>query len=391
MNNQASSSTGPSRIVYLVPGFFGFTALGALKYFQGVSETLGAALRRRGLEAEVIECSTQPSGSIPRRAARLRHQVVATGGLKADELVFVGHSTGGLDTRLLLSPGVRVVGDGSEEEIGSRTKALITISTPHFGTPLATLFTTVQGRHLLRWLAEIAASPGGRVSLVSFARAVSIVARLDDVLGRDNTFLDQLSNALFRRLTLGRDDPVWQFLRDVSHDQGAIVQLTPESLNLYNAMTRDRPTMTYGCVATAAPPLREAHELGELLSPGRAAMAAVFAVLQVLTGRNDRQYPFPRPGPEERAILERDLPFPVVESTNDGIVPTVSQMCGRLLCAVPGDHLDVVGQYERPGQPLSDWLPSGSRFNEERFEALWDLIADEVVRACTEERDEAPA
>jgi triacylglycerol lipase len=375
--------SGVMRIVYLVPGFFGFTALGALKYFQGVSTALMRSFQRRGFEAELVECPTQPSGSLPSRADHLRKHVIDTGGLEADELVFIGHSTGGLDARLLLSPGVRIAGDGTSEDIGQRTRALITISTPHAGTPLATLFTTVQGRHLLRWLAKIAASRAGRNALVVLARITSLLARLDDVVGRDQTIVDQLSNALFRQLTRGEDDPVWVFLREVGKDQGAIVQLTPESLNLYNVLTRDRPTIDYASVVTAAPPLRHAYTFRELLSPGHAALAAVFVLTRTLAARRDKQYPFPEPSDEDRKILERDLPFPVVNRTNDGIVPSLSQIDSRLICAAQADHLDVVGQFARPGDPLSDWLPSGSNFDTERFEALWDRLAGEIVEACS--------
>jgi len=43
-----------------------------------------------------------------RRTEALRKQVIASGGLRASELYFIGHSTGGLDVRMLLTPDVKI-------------------------------------------------------------------------------------------------------------------------------------------------------------------------------------------------------------------------------------------------------------------------------------------
>ena len=368
--------------VYLVPGFFGFTSFGALSYFHRVSETLEEALADRGLEADVIECPTQPSGSITRRADRLRKHVLGTRGDESESIHFIGHSTGGLDVRLLLSPGVRVVRDGSQEGLARKTRSAITMSTPHHGTPLATFFASVQGRHLLEVAASHATSLHGRATIVAWARALSALARLDDFIpSRRNTPLDQLSNALLRRVTMSKRDAVWLFLHEVSADQGIIVQITPESLNLFNAMVVDRPTVAYSSIATAAPRPPFAYQGTEALGVLRTPMAAIFVTLHTLTARMHKQYPYPVPEGEQAAVLADRLPFPVDDRTNDGIVPTLSQIEGRLLHAVAADHLDVVGQFRREGEPLSDWLPSGAHFGEEEFQALWGLVADEIVRA----------
>ena len=54
-----------SRLVFLVPGFFGFTSVGAVSYFERVEHTLRRSLRRRGIEARILRCRTQPTASIP--------------------------------------------------------------------------------------------------------------------------------------------------------------------------------------------------------------------------------------------------------------------------------------------------------------------------------------
>ena len=122
--------------IYLVPGFMGFTSLGNMSYFQGVAELLTASLAARGMDARVIECRTWPTGSIRRRAERVLATVLEEGGLDASELHFVGHSTGGLDIRLLLTPGVRLRNDDTEALVADRTRTAACISTPHHGTPL---------------------------------------------------------------------------------------------------------------------------------------------------------------------------------------------------------------------------------------------------------------
>ena len=68
--------------------------------------------------------------------------------------------------------------------------------------------------------------------------------------------------------------------------------------------------------------------------------------------------------------------------TNDGVVPTLSQAYGTFIDAVVGDHLDIVGQFHNSGgEPMADWLPSGSHFDESRFARVWDNVARFIVEA----------
>src|SRR5262245_11098916 len=168
--------------VFLVPGFFGFTSLGAVSYFHRVRETLARALAAHRVDAEIIECRTRPTGSLRRRAARLFDDVTAAGG--NGPIHFVGHSTGGLDVRLLVSPEISVTRSGAEEQVGARTRSVISISTPHHGTPLANFFTTVQGRRLLQTLAVLATTGAGRNALAASGHLVSLLSRIDSRFGR---------------------------------------------------------------------------------------------------------------------------------------------------------------------------------------------------------------
>ena len=380
-----------NRKVYLAPGFFGFTSLGGLSYFRRCAEALREALKVRGLDAEVIECATQPTGSIRRRTIKVLEDVVATGGLEAQEIHFIGHSTGGLDVRLAVTPGVRLhPGRTVGAEIAARTRSVISMSTPHFGTPLANHFTTVSGRHLLEIAALLATTSGGRYAVFALARALKAVHSIDNWLGREHTFLDQWVDRLLGRVTLDRNDPIWAFLRDISEDQGAIIQLTPESMNLFNAAVVDRPGVRYSSLVTVAPPPPWNYRPRKLLSaPPRAALAAVFSILYHLSAREHRHYPYPHPGEDVLAPWEHRVPGEVNSKANDGIVPLLSQVYGRVLDVVVADHLDVVGQFEGDAV-YADWLPSGSNFRDEQFLATWDTIAAEIAAASLGDEAEPP-
>jgi hypothetical protein len=364
--------------VYLVPGFFGFTSLGALNYFHRVSEVLAQALAARGFEARVVECATQPTGSICRRAERVVERVIETGGLDADAIHFVGHSTGGLDVRLLLSPNLTLRPDRAEERIGALTRSAVCVSTPHHGTPLANFFTTVLGRQILRTLTVLATTGHGRKAVVAASRAIRLVARLDDWMGRRRTFLDSLVTQLFDRLTVHPDDPMWRFLREVASDQGAIIQLTPEAMHLFNAAVGDRPGTRYASLVTAAPRPPWRYWAPEYLSMSRASMAGLFLLLQTIAGHAHHHYPYP-PACVEK-LLSFDCGVAIDHRTSDGIVPTQSQAHGEVIDVVMADHLDVVGQFQGSADdPFADWLPSGSNFDEAGFQRAWGRVADVIV------------
>ena len=80
--------------------------------------------------------------------------------------------------------------------------------------------------------------------------------------------------------------------------------------------------------------------------------------------------------------MKNQLPFELSKKTNDGVVPTASQFYGELLGVVVADHLDVVGRYADPQKKsFSDWLPSGSGFDAERFVHAWESVADGIARS----------
>jgi hypothetical protein len=367
------------RLVFLVPGFFGFTSVGAVSYFEDVERSLGLALRRRGIEARIVRCMTQPTASIPRRAGALRRQVIRSGGLGARELHFVGHSTGGLDVRMLLAPGVKIASGGSGERIAELTRTAISVSTPHHGTPLANHFISVQGQTLLLVLSALATSGQGRRAIYVAAQAVGLAAKLDDWMGRNGSLLDRLAVGLLRRIRVDRRGPVWKYLGDIAQDQGAVLQLTPEGIELFDAAVADRDGIRYGCVVTGVSKPREEFRIRELLDPEYVALRALFRLLHALTAESHPRYPYPTPTKATQRELDRGLRFKVTPRISDGVVPTLSQLHGRLLHVALADHLDVVGHYTLAGGKSGDWLPSGAGFTRKAFDATWDAVAAAIA------------
>jgi hypothetical protein len=370
--------------VFLVPGFFGFTELGSFNYFRMVSNVLKEALAARSMPAEIVEVNTLPTGSIRRRAIRLADFVREKGGLDDnDEIHFVGHSTGGLDIRMLLTPGVQLRASREETEIALRTRTIVTLSCPHFGTPLANFFTSLNGRNVLYLLTLLATSSAGRYGIYLGTRLLATFANLDRYLGQRNNILDALAENVFRNLTPDRGDMLWEFIREVSSDQGAMVQLTPEAMDIFNAAVGDREGVRYVSFASAAPPpnLREFWiRPRNLYQP---LTHSLYALIYWITCREHRRYPYPTLGDEALGMLHADLPVPITGATNDGIVPVLSQVWGHCGGGILGDHLDVVGQFQdqNGGDVYATWLVSGSGFDEERFRTLWGRIADVIAGA----------
>lgn len=366
--------------VYLVPGFFGFTRIGALRYFNQVAKLLRRSLADRGLEAEIIELDTMATSSIRRRALSLCEAVRGHGGLEQDALHFVGHSTGGLDIRLALTPGVQLHESTIEEEVATRARSATSLCTPHFGTPLANFFSSLQGRNVLYVLTMMATSNIGRMGISSAARMLTALARFDDRFGLKDTLLDNLSDRLLADLGSNERHAVYDQLAEVRSDQGAMLQLTPEAIDLFNAAVPDREGIAYCSYVSAAPPPKRpslSRDVYGMVSRG------IYSMVWGIASQEHRNYPYPSPARELADQIREALPFELDAGTNDGIVPTLSQVWAELGGVVVGDHLDCVGQYPHMehGGRYAGWLDSGAKFDDTRFELLWDGIAGRIADA----------
>jgi len=370
--------------IYLVPGFFGFSGIESYSYFFRVRETLEAHLKEKYKSPdtfEIVECRTLPTSSIRRRAETLLSEVVKNDGLEADSLHFVGHSTGGLDVRMLLTPGVRLNDESrSEIKIQNKTRSALFLCCPNQGTPIANFFATIQGKHLLRLLVALSLNRPARFSVFMWSQALSALAQVDDWLGRKETFLDQLSRRVLKDVRYQSDGELWKFLAQVGEDQGALLQLTQESMDIFNASVVAHPDIRYASIAACVPKLNFL-EGRSLLSGRRILTRLLFVALQQITSKEHVHYPFSSPNDKEWKILEAALgDGPISSGTNDGMVPLYSQIRGKLLSVYQADHLDVVGHFSGAGdEVLTDWLSSGAEFGEPEFQQLWKDCADFIA------------
>jgi hypothetical protein len=173
---------------------------------------------------------------------------------------------------------------------------------------------------------------------------------------------------------------VWKYLGEIERDQGAVLQLTPEGIELFDAAVADRAGIDYGCVVAGVPEPRETFEMKELLDPEHIALRALFRLLHALTARPHPHYPYPKPTKTTQRLLDHGLGGKATPRTSDGIVPTLSQLHGRVLHVARADHLDVVGHYTLAGERTGNWLPSGAGFAPEAFDATWDAVAGAIAR-----------
>ena len=127
----ARGRVSPRLPVILLHGLFGFDelAVGPVreKYFRGLTQRLDR------LDARVHRVRVAPTASVARRAEQLVRTIEA---LSAKRVNLVAHSLGGLDARHALA----------RLGLASRVASLVTIATPHRGTPIADLGSLLGGK-----------------------------------------------------------------------------------------------------------------------------------------------------------------------------------------------------------------------------------------------------
>ncbi len=372
--------------IYLVPGFFGFANLGEFVYFGHVRDFVHAECARRGIDAEVIAVLSHPTASIRQRTADLLAEVQRTASADDGPIHLIGHSTGGLDSRLFVSPGASLREGLNLEPYASRVRTVVTVSAPHAGTPLASFFLGLFGGQILKLLSlfTMYVLRFGRLPLRAAFRLGHVLSRADEKLGFKATILDQLFEQLLGDFSAERRDAVTKFLGDVGRDTSLIPQLTPEGIDLFNAGTTDRPGVRYGSVVTQAraPSLRARWSAG--LDPYAQITHTVYAFLYGQTRRMPlTALPLHTPG-QIAALVQAYGTMPDPQAC-DGIVPTRSQVYGKVLAAVRADHLDAIGHFDQPAHepPHVDWLISGSGFRRPQFEQMWKTVVDFVLEDVT--------
>lgn len=407
--------------LYLSPGMFGFGKLAAYDYFAHVERALSARFASRGEELHTHVVDVAPTASIRRRAVRLAELVAATAG-DAGPIHLLGHSTGGLDARLVSSPSARLPTTREKLAWLPRLSSVTTMSTPHYGTPLAGFFATVSGQRMLYAVSALTfiALSLGAPPLAAASALVVALGRIDRMIGMELRMLDRTTDALLRALEPATSTEVRAYLDAIQRDQGAVIQLTPEAMDLFQAGIEDREGVFYQCACAMAPPPSPGHLARSMTSPWRALSTTLFTTLYGITARYDERYPCAAPdiGEEAEAVLERAFGRSPGARVNDGVVPTRSQVWGRIAWAGYADHLDVLGHFPGPSAPAPfwagwlrrpprtarveeaveeavreggtrpdpgadarhvDWLRSGADFDERAFGALMDSIASGMI------------
>lgn len=363
--------------VYLIPGFFGFANFGDLKYFAHVRDVLERTFAAHRAEATIHYVRTLPTAGLARRGARLLETVVETSG-PDDVLHLVGHSTGGIDARLFTSPGVVMPSPHELEPYAARVESAVCITSPHFGVPQAGLFTTLLGQQLLRTLSLMTVH-GIRLGSVPAPLLIALagaVRRLTRFQGPAVGIVNQVYRQLLRDFDRERQVELEEFFAAAAADQGLLPELAPDAMAGFNARVTARETTRYGSVvARGRPPTwRTTLTLG--LSPAAHAKHALYRALFELATTLPRTACPPLTHDQARA-LDRAYGHVPDTSANDAIVPTLSQVYGKVLYAAWADHHDVIGHFDEPAHqpPHVDWLATESHFTRAQFEALWETVA----------------
>jgi triacylglycerol lipase len=368
----------PHRI-YLIPGMFGFGQLAGYDYFLHVERALEERCALAGVPCQLRVVPTPPTASI-RRRARVAADAIADDCQHDDGPIhLVGHSTGGLDARLLMSPGSALELRDDRLFWRPRVRTVTSMNTPHHGTPIAGFFATVSGTRLLYALSLLTVTTltVGGPPLTAVSSLLAALGRVDQTLGVNSHLLDRTSDLLLRFVGEPSREEVRLWLEGVRQDQGGVLQLTPESMDMFTAAVQNAEDVRYGCLATSSPPPAPGRFLASVRSPFAALSATIYTTLYAIAARPHPHYPYPAPSPEVAARLTEGLGREPKDRLNDGVVPTLSMLWGELLWCGAGDHLDVMGHFRDDQRPAIhvDWLTCGAGFTRKRFGEAMDALA----------------
>jgi hypothetical protein len=348
-------------VVVFVPGFFGFGAFGhpdrpLVEYFARVEDALVRA-RLRPMRFAVHQ--PPPAGSLADRVRSLNAKIEEVLSAGATRLHLVGHSTGGVDARLLCNR--RYAALPPRDELVSHVASVVTLSAPLHGTPLARRLGRASWAAMpALWFGSILASRG-RLRLAG--QAATLLNLLKRATSRKATPTDQL----IAQLADVDDDTAHQirrFLADVAEDHHLVRDLTPEAMAELNRSLDGADALPLRSFVTVAPPPG--------ISPLAFATAPVERLFYDLTWNLTAAAPIEGARTPHGEWIDQKR-ISIVPRSNDGIVPAWSQtLDGEAAALVLGDHLDVIGHYESVN---ATFLRSGSKFDNARFRGLWLAVA----------------
>ena len=365
-----------------------------MEYFIDVDDFLKGGLGAPGLTVEVFATETEPAGSFYRRAAKLADQVAEHHSMDAKAVHFVGHSTGGLDIRLLLSPGNGVekeherraaAGDeGARKVLDAlqKTRSATSVATPHYGSPIASLALRLDVDLVLRAASQVLELAPMNLLLAKGLQVAGMITGLMNGLARDESFMKWVTERVFSE----PPEKLIKYLEHIGADAGALRNLTQEGTNLANALLLDRPDVRYGSIITGTQ-----KPSGAIKTPNPFLFFTTLlfrGAWQIVAAENS-DYPYADRNDELSSRHQEDVSagLDVGElhfdnDVNDGVVPTASQAYGTILGAFASDHLDCVGHYphtQGDGTEVTGWVRSGADFNSDRFGLMWARISDFIA------------
>jgi len=323
--------------LFLVPGYLGYRGKeGYWGFWDGVLPLL----RAQGFRC--VPVPTEPIGAIERRAERLRDAILAetrNGDALSphDRIALLGFSTGGLDARYLLSPATRVE---LPPALRRRVRTLLTLATPHRGTPLADFYRAWRADDLVGFFAGLFAKWTTAERLEELGRlACKHRPTLERILpdAQRETFLRLVEGLLVA--TPQEREEIQGFLSSLQRNRGALEQLRVGNMPAFNERVPDAPDVRYLSYLTGAEPIKPTN-FGT-------ALYALGAWINSRYTDPDESWTVP---PEQVCTLDgRPLdasapPLLLTCRLSDAVVPTMSQRWGEVRGYAPIDHHAAYGR-----------------------------------------------
>lgn len=431
--------------VVLVPGFGGFDALGQLEYYAGVTPVFERWREAHALARVSLHYfDNLPTAGVEIRARLLRaflaKRCLRKEFEKGDRLILVGHSTGGLDIRQLLSdlrsdPGTPLEFDCARDAMAAGltyksilklVDRLVFLSVPQIGTNIADW---VRTHHLvvkplveMLWGAMAWPSHLPRADVLGDL-AMRLSAWTEQIAGWDepDIFLaarDVLAESFYQderepfrtararaahaevMLWLNQMKSDWRIIDDLSSDKRlegpSIARLSPAERQAEKDWFAERGIATRSYATVGRCPFDPA-----LVRLDEGELRSVQSLRHCFTGapkpHTDLTYrllywlcsagPLQEEAPKLRVKRfdgDGDRTFEAWE--NDGVVNTASMLWpdGENTHIIEADHGDVIGHYDlKPARAREerrhqayDLLASSSGFEQPQFEQLWTEVFD---------------
>jgi pimeloyl-ACP methyl ester carboxylesterase len=354
-------------VVVLVPGFMGFRQIGEFSYFSPeIVDILKDRLGEHGVQASVRAALTVPAGRLQDRVQFLGAYLDDLRAQGAEHFYLVGHSTGGVDAQLFATRAPFWGGTWPEKvkRAQEHTKAVVTISAPHYGTAL------LESAAIL-FLAHPTRAPQGWLPL-----ALALL-KLPRLLARDLGIFRAALN--WQALQV---PDLLAFLGSVARHHELFDELTPSNMAAIRGLVQPLSDIQLTCFASGV----------QVVETGTDPSDPFFARLNELTGALSTP-----PLPEVLAGLERlrsassqqwientlKRRFPLEVGTNDGVVNIARQLLphAKFGGIVHGDHCDVIGDFDREEETTQRRLStglfhSGAGFGFAQLSDLYRSVAD---------------